>query len=68
VGGTWASSVCSPPIPPTPEDRATIATVAEVIAHGLDRIQEITTTARIVEAAGSGVLLTRGGDTLPLLP
>jgi hypothetical protein len=47
-------------------DRQLIATVAGVVAHGLDRAREIAETARIVQAAGAGVLLTRGGETEPL--
>jgi hypothetical protein len=54
------------PSRPGPADREAIATVTEVIAYGLDRSREIAATARIVEAASAGVLLTRGGDTLPL--
>jgi hypothetical protein len=54
---------------PSRPDRAHLASVAavtELIAHGLDRVREIAASARIVEAANAGVLLTRGGDTLPL--
>jgi hypothetical protein len=54
------------PARPGPADREVVAAVAEVIAYGLDRTREIAATARIVEAAGAGVILTRGGDTLPL--
>jgi hypothetical protein len=51
---------------PSPADREAIAAVTAVIAHGLDRTREIAATARIVEAASAGVVLTRGGDILPL--
>jgi hypothetical protein len=51
---------------PCPADREAIAAVTQVIAHGLDRTREIAATARIVEAASAGILLTRGGDALPL--
>jgi hypothetical protein len=37
-----------------------------VIADGLDRTQEIATIATIVGTADAGVVLTRGGDVLPL--
>jgi hypothetical protein len=51
---------------PSRADRAAVAAVAHVIAHGLDRTREIAATARIVESADAGILLTRGGDALPL--
>jgi hypothetical protein len=51
---------------PSPADRQLIATVTDVIAHALDRTREIADTARIVEAAHAGILLTRSGDTMPL--
>jgi hypothetical protein len=51
---------------PTPADREAIAAVTETIAFGLDRIREIAGTARIIEAATAGILLTRGGNALPL--
>jgi hypothetical protein len=54
------------PSRPGPADRAAIAAVTGVIAHGLDRAREIAATAQIIEAAGAGILLTHGGDTLPL--
>jgi hypothetical protein len=43
-----------------------IAAVAPVIADGLDRAREIGEAARMVGAATAGVVLSRGGDTLPL--
>jgi roadblock/LC7 domain-containing protein len=45
---------------------AAVAAVTELVAHGLDRAREIAASARIVNAASAGVVLTRGGDTLPL--
>jgi hypothetical protein len=37
-----------------------------VIADDLDRTRDIAETARIVQRASAGVVLTRGGDVLPL--
>jgi hypothetical protein len=54
------------PARPDVADRQLIATVAGIVAHGLDRAQEMADTARIVQAAGAGVVLTRGGETEPL--
>jgi hypothetical protein len=47
-------------------DRRIVAAVTSVIADDLDRTREISETARIVEAAAAGAVLTRGGDTLTL--
>jgi hypothetical protein len=47
-------------------DRRIVAAVTSVIADDLDRTREISETARIVEAAAAGVVLTRVGDTLTL--
>src|SRR3954447_10822523 len=54
------------PARPGPADREVVAAVTAVLAHGLDRTHQIADTARIIEAASAGVVLTRGGDTLPL--
>src|SRR4051795_79694 len=54
------------PARPGPADRDVIAAVTAVLAHALDRTRQIADTARIVEAASAGVVLTRGGDILPL--
>jgi hypothetical protein len=54
------------PARPDVADRQLIATVAGVVAHGLDRSREMADTARIVQAAGAGVVLTRGRNTEPL--
>jgi hypothetical protein len=51
---------------PSPADRRTVAAVTSVIADDLDRTRDIAETARIVGGAGAGVVLTRGGDVLPL--
>src|SRR3954464_5137223 len=47
-------------------DRRIVAAVTSVIGEELDRTREIAETARIVEAAAAGVVLTRAGDTLTL--
>jgi hypothetical protein len=62
----FLSLLSEDPCRPSPADREAIAAVTAVIAHTVDRTREIAATARIVEAASAGVLLTRGGDTLPL--
>jgi hypothetical protein len=62
----FLSLLSEDPSRPSPADREAIAAVTAVIAHGLDRTREIAATARIVEAASAGVLLTRGGEILPL--
>jgi hypothetical protein len=62
----FLSLLTGDPSRPSPADRAAVAAVTELIAYGLDRAREIAATARIVEAASAGVVLTRGGDTLPL--
>jgi DNA-binding CsgD family transcriptional regulator len=51
---------------PGPAEREVVAAVTAVLAHGLDRAREIAETARFIEAAGGGVVLTRGGDIVPL--
>jgi hypothetical protein len=62
----FLSLLSEDPSRPGPADREAIAAVTAVIAHGLDRTREIAATARVVETASAGILLTRGGDTLPL--
>jgi hypothetical protein len=47
-------------------DRRVVAAVTRVIADDLDRTRDIAETARIVRSASAGVVLTRGGDVLPL--
>ncbi|MET0765102.1 MAG: helix-turn-helix transcriptional regulator [Blastococcus sp.] len=54
------------PSRPGPADREVIAALTGVIAYALDRTRDIASVARIVEAASAGVVLTRGGNTLPL--
>jgi hypothetical protein len=62
----FLSLLSESPSRPGPADREAVAAVTEVIAHALDRTREIAATARIVEKATAGILLTRSGDTLPL--
>jgi hypothetical protein len=62
----FLSLLTEDPARPDVADRQLIATVAGIVAHGLDRAQEMADTARIVQAAGAGVVLTRGGETEPL--
>jgi len=47
-------------------DRRIVAAVTSVIADELDRTMQISETAQIVGAATAGIVLTRGGHTLPL--
>lgn len=47
-------------------DRRMLAAVTRVIADDLDRTQYVATIARIVGSADAGVVLTRGGNALPL--
>ena len=51
---------------PTPADRALIAAVTTSIAENLDRTRDIAETARIVEHASAGVVLSRAGAVLAL--
>jgi len=51
---------------PSPADRRILAAITRVIADNLDRTQEIATIARLVGTAEAGVVLSRGGDALPL--
>jgi hypothetical protein len=54
------------PSRPSPADRTVIAAITTVVADELDRSRDIAETARIIEKANAGVVLTRGGDVLPL--
>src|SRR4051812_28390983 len=62
----FVSLLAEDPARPSPADREILAAVTRVIADDLDRTQEIATIARIVGTAEAGVVLTRGGDALPL--
>ena len=58
--------VSGDPSRPSPADRRVVAAMTTVIADDLDRARDIAETARIVGNASAGVVLTRGGDVLPL--
>jgi hypothetical protein len=58
--------VSADPSRPNRADRRVVAAVTAVIADDLDRTRDIAKTARIVARASAGVVLTRGGDVLPL--
>src|SRR4051794_41973475 len=61
----FLSLLSGDPARPGPADRDVIAAVTAVLAHALDRTRQIADTARIIEAASAGVVLTRGGGILP---
>ncbi|SDC58110.1 hypothetical protein SAMN05660690_1995 [Geodermatophilus telluris] len=62
----FLSLLSDDPSRPGRADRRVVAAVSRVIADDLDRTRDIAETARIVENARAGVVLTRGGDVLPL--
>ena len=62
----FVSLLAEDPARPGLADRQILAEVTRVIADDLDRTQEIARIATIVRTAEAGVLLTRGGDALPL--
>ena len=62
----FLSLLSADPCRPGREDRSIVAAVTTVIADDLDRTRDIAETARIVENASAGVVLTREGDVLPL--
>ncbi|WP_409330265.1 helix-turn-helix transcriptional regulator [Trujillonella humicola] len=62
----FLSLLSADPSRPSPADRRVVAAVTTAIADELDRTRDIAETARIVANAGAGVVLTRGGDVLPL--
>jgi hypothetical protein len=62
----FLSLLSADPAHPSPADRKVVAAVTTVIADDLDRTREIAESARIVENASAGVVLTRAGDVLPL--
>jgi hypothetical protein len=62
----FLSLLSADPSRPSDADRRVVAAVTTAIADDLDRIQDIAETARVVERANAGVVLTRGGDVLPL--
>jgi DNA-binding CsgD family transcriptional regulator len=54
------------PARPTVSDRDLVGHVTRVMAHAVDRMRTIRAAARLVRDAEAGVLLTRGGNVLPL--
>ncbi|MGY1618836.1 helix-turn-helix transcriptional regulator [Geodermatophilus sp. SYSU D00691] len=62
----FLSLLSADPSRPSPADRRVVAAVTTVIADQLDRTRDIAETGRIVGNASAGVVLTRGGDVLPL--
>jgi hypothetical protein len=62
----FLSLLSADPSRPSEADRKVVAAVATAIADDLDRARDIGETARMVQRASAGVLLTRGGDVLPL--
>lgn len=62
----FLSLVAEDPASPSLGDQQILTAVTRVIADGVDRTQEIATIAAIVGSAEAGVVLTRGGDALPL--
>jgi hypothetical protein len=62
----FLSLLSADPSRPSQVDRRLVAAVTTVIADDLDRTRDIAETARIIERAGAGVVLTRGGDVLAL--
>lgn len=51
---------------PSHDERNVVAACTTVIADNLDRTREIAETARAIQRAVAGVVLTRGGGVLPL--
>jgi hypothetical protein len=51
---------------PTAAERDLIAALVPLMAHAVDRMRSISAAASIVRDATAGVVLTRGGDALPL--
>ena len=62
----FLSLLSADPSRPGESDRRLVAAVTTVIADELDRTRDIAETARIVENAYAGVVLTREGEVLPL--
>jgi hypothetical protein len=62
----FLSLLSADPKRPSQADQTVVAAITAVIADGLDRTRDIAETARIIERATAGVVLTRGGGVLPL--
>lgn len=62
----FLSLLSADPSHPSSADRSVVAGIAAEIGIGLDRTRDIAETARIVEGASAGVVLTRSGGVVPL--
>jgi hypothetical protein len=62
----FLSLLSADPSRPSQADRMIVAAVTTEIADELDRTRDVAETARVVERAGAGIVLTRGGGVLPL--
>ncbi|RBY81311.1 hypothetical protein DQ239_01500 [Blastococcus sp. TF02-09] len=62
----FLSLLSGDPSRPNRVDLRVVAALTSVIADDLDRTRDIAATSRIVAGAAAGVVLTRGGDVLPL--
>jgi hypothetical protein len=62
----FLSLLSADPSRPGQVDRRVVAALTTAIADELDRTRDIAETARMVERASAGIVLTRGGDVLPL--
>jgi hypothetical protein len=62
----FLSLLSADPFRPNQADRRVVAAVTGVIADDLDRTHDIAETARIIASARAGIVLTQGGDVLPL--
>lgn len=62
----FLSLLSTDPTRPSRADLRVVAAVTTAIADDLDRTVDIAETARMVQGASAGVVLTRGGEVLPL--
>jgi hypothetical protein len=62
----FLSLLSADPSRPNRADLRVVAAITTVIADYVDRSRDIAETAGIIEKASAGVVLTRGGDVLPL--
>lgn len=62
----FLSLLSAAPSHPSPADRSIVAAVTTAIGVGLDRTRDIADTARIIQGATAGVVVTHSGDVVPL--
>ncbi|MEU2347947.1 helix-turn-helix transcriptional regulator [Modestobacter sp. NPDC049651] len=62
----FLSLLSADPSRPGEAGRDVVAAVTTAIADELDRTRDVAETARIVERAGAGAVVTRAGEVLPL--